>query len=143
VCNCFFYSYPLWYTICNIMVFMRYLLILLLLILSACSNGGDTSYDALVRFSSGDTTIMVEVADDNNERQKGLMYRETLNKDSGMLFIDEAFEIVDILTMSPCQEDPCALYSSALPARYALEINAGLAQELGITVGDVVTVTYE
>lgn len=102
----------------------------------------------------------VEVVSSGSDREKGLMFRESLDRDSGMLFIFDSeglypfwmkntlipldiiwinsdFEIVYIAHNSmPCEEDPCPLIRHDGTAKYVLEINGGLASKLGIEVGD-------
>lgn len=97
--------------------------------------------------------ITAEVAISDEERQLGLMFREKLNPDQGMLFVfkDEDFHFfwmknmklsIDILWLDkekrivhiehnvpPCKKPPCASYSSKIPAMYVLEIKAGLADK--------------
>jgi uncharacterized membrane protein (UPF0127 family) len=96
----------------------------------------------------------VEVADTPELWSKGLMFRENLEKDQGMLFvfpkesvhsfwmkntlisldiiwINDDFKIVYISKNNqPCVEDPCQIINPDLKAKYVLEINAGLAEEL-------------
>lgn len=101
----------------------------------------------------------VEVVSDEPARQRGLMDRESLNKDRGMLFIfdnedkhpfwmkntkmtldviwiDKDYKIVDIQTLNPCITDPCPTFTPSNNAKYVLEINAGLAQKLNLKTGD-------
>jgi uncharacterized membrane protein (UPF0127 family) len=97
--------------------------------------------------------ITAEVAISDEERQLGLMFREKLNSDQGMLFVfkDEDLHFfwmknmkfsIDILWLDrkkrivhvernvpPCKKPPCASYSSKIPAMYVLEIQAGLADK--------------
>lgn len=103
--------------------------------------------------------ISVEIADDNNEREKGLMFRERLDENSGMLFVfdDESyrsfwmkntlipldiifigknFEIVDIKNAVPCREYPCALYKSSKPAKYVLEVKGNFTMRNKVGIGD-------
>ena len=100
----------------------------------------------------------VEIAQTPQERAKGLMFRESMPGNHGMLFvfekdgplafwmkntlipldmvfIDENMSVVDVLTASPCKEDPCPNYKSR--GRYVLEINAGLAEKYDIKNGSV------
>jgi uncharacterized membrane protein (UPF0127 family) len=99
----------------------------------------------------------VEIADEAHERSKGLMFRESLDADAGMLFIypneriasfwmkntyiplDMLFIANDgeILEIAP-QVPPLTLESvrSAEPVRAVLELNGGQAAELGIRPGD-------
>ncbi len=112
--------------------------------------------------SSGPVRVFVEVADDPLERSRGLMFRESLAEDAGMLFVfgDEKIRsfwmhstlipldvmfigndltIVDVVEGAvPCEVSPCPLYTSSAPARYSLEVNAGFVQDHGIEIADVV-----
>lgn len=98
--------------------------------------------------ASGDERLLVAVADDEPERQHGLMNVADLADLDGMLFVfdgdttvsfwmqdtliplDIAFfaadgRIVDALTMEPCRESPCPLYAADGPYRFAVEVAAG------------------
>ncbi len=108
--------------------------------------------------SGGSVEVEVEVADDMDEMQKGLMGRTALAEDAGMLFvypeerelsfwmkdtliplsiafIDAEGRIVDIQDMKALDDRP-PHYTSAEPARYALEVNEGFFDERGVEVGD-------
>ncbi len=110
----------------------------------------------LTELRVGGETVRVEIADDPEERRRGLMHRDSLPEDTGMLFVyseertlsfwmrntripldiayvDQRGVIVDVQTMSP-QSD--RLYESAAPAMYALEMEAGWFEEHGVSVGD-------
>lgn len=102
-------------------------------------------------------SLEIELAETEYERQTGLMYRSSMAHNRGMLFIfdkdeyrsfymknteigldiiyiNDALEIVSIqANAEPYNES--SLPSNA-PARYVLEINAGLAATWGIAVGD-------
>lgn len=109
----------------------------------------------------GGQRFVVEVADDFDERARGLMYREHLAPDTGMLFVHEREEPLaywmkntriplDILYFDedrrfvsmqagvpPCSAgDACPSYPSTGPAKYVLELNAGRAAALGLEPGD-------
>lgn len=102
----------------------------------------------------------VEIADDDAERARGLMFRDTLAPEAGMLFIHDREEpqaywmkntriALDILyfdgqrrlvsqqrDVPPCTlGDRCPPYPSDAPARYVLELNAGQAEKLGLQNG--------
>jgi len=106
----------------------------------------------------------VEVADDDAERARGLMYRDSIAAGSGMLFIHEAEEPqaywmkntkipLDILyfdrgrklvsqqrDVPPCSlGDACPSYPSRAPALYVLELNAGEAARLQLQDGAELT----
>lgn len=103
------------------------------------------------------TQLNIEIADSDYETQTGLMYRETMAENHGMLFIfpDEAMrsfymkntkiplDIIYInseLRISSIQKDAKPLDESGLPsnapAKYVLEVNAGLAVEWDLQQGD-------
>lgn len=101
----------------------------------------------------------VEAAKTEGQRQKGLMFRNELGQDKGMFFIFEKEGVypfwmkntlipLDIIWLDkdlkavfiskntqPCQEDPCPAINPESEALYVLEINAGLADKLGIKAG--------
>lgn len=106
----------------------------------------------------------VEVADDFEERARGLMYRESMPADHGMLFVHEneaplAYWMkntripLDILyfdanrrfvsaqrRVPTCSAgDRCPNYPSAGPAKYVLELNAGRSDALNLKPGDTIT----
>jgi uncharacterized membrane protein (UPF0127 family) len=61
----------------------------LLLVLSACPAPADTCNPgrADLRWTGGQASFNVEIADTDAERSRGLMYRRTLAPDAGMLFV--------------------------------------------------------
>ncbi len=104
-------------------------------------------------------TLQVEIAQDEASLQKGLMFREDLPENVGMLFVfpfqrilsfwmrntfiplDIAFInengiIVDIQKMAPLDETKN--YISQAPALYALEVNEGWCKKNNVKVGDKV-----
>ena len=132
---------------------------LLTLFISGCQN--NTNYVKL-----NDQRFDVELAESDNSRAMGLMYRKQMADDVGMLFIfpDEfrrAFWMkntlipLDILYFDsnkklvsqslntpPCRNTTtrCPNYPSDKPAKYVLEINAGLSDKYGFKKGDVLEI---
>ncbi len=110
----------------------------------------------------GGQRYSVEIADDDAERARGLMFRDELGAEAGMLFlfpreaprafwmrntripldivyIDEERRIVAwSLDTPPCRTRRCPNYPSGVPARYVLEVNAGEMERLGVAIGDPV-----
>ena len=103
-------------------------------------------------------TLTVEIAGDGASRERGLMLRDHLESDAGMLFIfdrpqilnfwmkntiipldvlffDDDGRFVSASTMVPCTGDPCAVYPSSGPALYALEVTEGFVTEHGVGEG--------
>jgi uncharacterized membrane protein (UPF0127 family) len=129
------------------------------LIIPACMQKQPT---LVIHSASGDHQLRVEVVTKPADQAQGLMYRRSLGKDSGMLFIFRQEEpqsfwmkntlipldmifisrdlvIVDIMTMQPCITDPCPDYTSRQPAQYVLEVNAGYCRSRNIIIGDKVS----
>ena len=101
-----------------------------------------------------------EVVQTPGERAKGLMFRESLGQDRGMLFIfpeenahafwmkntlipldiiwiNSAKEVVFMAEgVQPCLDDNCETITPDSGTRYVLEVNAGAAAERGIKIGD-------
>lgn len=113
-----------------------------------------------VRMQLGTQTVTLEIADEPAERSKGLMFRSSLAADRGMIFvfpdeqergfwmkntylpldiiyIDAAKRIVSIKQMKP--HDLSSTPSDG-PAMFAIELNAGRAAQLGLSVGQVVDI---
>lgn len=112
----------------------------------------------------GGQRYYVEIADDDQERARGLMYVEELGANEGMLFIwrqpaprsfwmrntripldivylGPDLEIVGwSLDTPPCRTRNCPGYPSGAPAQYVLEVNAGEMARLGVEIGDPVRV---
>ena len=127
--------------------------LLVLLLLSGCANGAPW-------VKIGGERYAVEIADDDTERARGLMFRDVLAEGHGMLFIHVSEEPqsywmkntripLDILyfddsrrlvaqqrDVPPCSlGDACPPYPSDAPARYVLELNAGEAARLDLQDG--------
>jgi uncharacterized membrane protein (UPF0127 family) len=111
----------------------------------------------VIETASGPRAFTVEIADDPQERARGLMHRRELARDAGMLFVydspqqatfwmkntplpldilfaDEAGVIISIAR----QTTPFSLKNipSGGAVRGVLEINGGLSDELGVAEGD-------
>jgi hypothetical protein len=129
--------------------------------LVACT-GSDTNPDrppSTVTFEGSDAVLSVEVADDAEERRRGLMGVEDLPEDQGMAFVfdepvsstfwmkdtliplsiafvDENGRVIGLREMEPCRADPCPTYGADGPYVLAVEANAGWFREHGVQPGD-------
>ena len=102
------------------------------------------------------------MADNDEERARGLMFRDSMPEGRGMLFIHDTEEPqaygmkntripLDILYFDSARRlvaqqrdvpactlgDACPPYPSNAPARYVLELNAGQAEAMGLKDGAV------
>jgi uncharacterized protein len=136
------------------MSLFRALFVLVLLTLSGCASVGDHWVEL------GGHRYQVELAQDDVTRARGLMFRDQMDADHGMLFLHDREEpqaywmkntkiALDILyfdsqrklvaqqrDVPPCSAgNACPPYPSNAPARYVLELNAGQAAQLKLQDG--------
>lgn len=106
----------------------------------------------------GAAELTVEIADENRERQAGMMHRTTMPESEGMLFvfpyphqsgfwmknttvplsiayIDPAGRVIEIHDLHPGNTKP--VESRSLRVQYALEVNQGWFAKNGIKPGTV------
>jgi len=126
------------------------------------SNGVAASGDwftAIVVSASGDHAFTVEIADDEDEQRRGLMFRRALAEDAGMLFLYDreqplsyymrnTYVSLDIIYINadgrivsiardtePLSEESLP---SGAPSIAVLEVVAGTSARLNFAVGDEV-----
>ena len=107
-----------------------------------------------------DSCVEAEIADTDERREAGLMFRDSLPEHKAMLFvfpedgmqhfwmknmrfpidiiwIDAEKKVVFIAEeLPPCSPDSCPAYSPPQPARYVLEVAAGFSQRHRLAPGD-------
>jgi len=129
------------------LLFSLLALLIVFLSLSSCSK------KFVKIFLPNGVSITAELAVTDEERQLGLMFREKIDPDQGMLFIFEEESVLsfwmknmkfplDILWLDrekrivhveqnvpPCKDLPCPSYSSPVPAMFVLELKAGSFDE--------------
>ena len=116
-----------------------------------------------IKFDTAKVTLKekpftLEIADTEKKRERGLMYRDSMPADHGMLFVfdtaakygfwmkdtkipldlvflDASGKVVGIYPLKPNDETTVACESDAL---YALELNSGTAKTLGLKTGDTI-----
>ncbi len=140
---------------------MRVLLcILMIASCVACSADGPS-------VELGGRTFSVEIADTQEEQALGLMFRDSMPADEGMLFIfpneaprsfwmkntripldimyfDKELRMVSVSADTPpCRVSRCPSYPSVGPAMYVLELNAGKAAGLGVGPGATLKLSLE
>lgn len=149
-----------------------FLFVLLVLILAVSIKAGLPGQSPEVESLEADEVCIkdrcfsVEIAANQSQREYGLMNREYLDPDKGMLFVyeDEGYHSfwmkntlipLDIIWINsgqeivyieknaqPCTSDYCPLIDPWTNASYVLEINGGQCDEYNISVGDKVNIGY-
>jgi uncharacterized protein len=135
--------------------------IILILIIIARVVWADSAISfATKKITLGNKDLLVDVADSDDKRQQGLMYRKILEDGRGMLFVfdgeqrrtfwmkntyvplsigffDSKKVLVEYFDMEPASELDRApkVYPSKKPAQYALEVPKGWFKKKGIKIG--------
>ena len=133
---------------------------LALLLVLAAAAGAD---NVPVCITPDGSRVSLELAITPKEKEAGLMYRDKLAPDSGMLFLfdtddllsfwmkntlipldiiwfDATGRVVDVNTgLQPCRADPCPKFTNSRPARAVLLVNAGYAAAHGLKPGAAAT----
>ncbi|HVL81267.1 MAG TPA: DUF192 domain-containing protein [Actinomycetota bacterium] len=145
-------------------------LLVLALVASGCASEGappsascEPEAGSVAVAFDGDACVLAEVVADTPSRQRGLMHREELGADAGMLFLfpetrgggfwmkntliplsiafmsreGDRLEVLAILDMEPCKEDPCPTYDAGVQYDAALEVNVGWFGRAGVREGSV------
>jgi len=125
----------------------------------ACAPGSSSAPPRVVVETTGGTRLVVrvELARNDAERSKGLMNRERLDEEAGMLFLfpasdDHAFWMKNTLIpldmifvaedgrisgiVERAEPRSLALRSVGAPSRYVLEVNGGWSARHGVRAGD-------
>ena len=141
------------------MKFSLFFLIIFLFLLGCVSTPTTTP-----RVCFGERCVLVEVSDSPDERSKGLMFRDALPGNNGMLFvfdeesihgfwmkntlipldgiwINSQGKVVDVITMLPCENDPCKVYTPVESSLYVLEVNAGIVESWNIERGMIAQIS--
>lgn len=135
------------------------------LLLAACKTEGDPVADIAARTVTlpDGAQILAEPKLDAQSQETGMMYRDSLPPNRGMLFfqtkpvlqaywmhnckipldiiwLDENKKVVEIVRDAPpCQKpaEQCPSYGGHKAAQYVLELNGGAAKQHRIVVGSV------
>ncbi|OHA70917.1 MAG: hypothetical protein A3F15_02060 [Candidatus Wildermuthbacteria bacterium RIFCSPHIGHO2_12_FULL_40_12] len=110
--------------------------------------------------------FQVELAVSDQQRSRGLMLRESLGEDQGMLFVFEkegnynfwmknTFIPLDIIwingekkvvfikeSVQSCKDADCPSINPGTEAKYVLELNSGKSKEIGLAVDSQVSIEY-
>jgi uncharacterized protein len=143
-------------------LYLNTLVILLLLLRGILYPGSSQSGSdiKIIPLYIGIQKFTVEIADTPQKQETGMMYRENIPEDFGMLFVYESEDYrgfwmknclvsLDIIYLDkykqvinihdnvpPCKREPCKSYRSVRPAQYVLELRANRSRELNIRPGN-------
>tara|TARA_R110002074_G_scaffold103818_2_gene224072 strand:+ start:315 stop:791 length:477 start_codon:yes stop_codon:yes gene_type:complete len=118
---------------------------LLFLSLALCAPSATALETPSLHLQINADSFTVELAISPEQRARGLMWREQLGDDRGMLFvyprsgdhriwmkntliplrviwIDDSFRVISMQRLEPCKYSPCPSYSAQQSSRYILEI---------------------
>ncbi len=135
---------------------------------SSEASQGPTFARGKVIIDTGDDSVLldVEIAQTDEQRGYGLMNRDSLDPDSGMVFLyldgnstgsfymkntriplsiaffDVDGRILEILDMEPCLKEPCPTYDPGVAYRGALEVNQGAFDQWGVRTGDTISLVH-
>jgi len=144
--------------------YIIFLVIILIIVIITFRGGQEIKEDVVTEVCFEENCFQVEIADTNEEHERGLMFREELCSDCGMLFIyDEEvkskfwmkntlipldiiwlnsdLEVVHVANAVPCVMEECELYGPDLEkAQYVLEVNSGISKNIGLEKGSTLRV---
>ncbi len=116
--------------------------------LTACGATPVVILDGQPAVKAGGDTFLVSLAETPKEQQQGLMYREEMPQNEGMLFLfereiphnfwmkntlipldivwlDGEKRVIEVMTMQPCKVENCPSDGPKAASLYVLEVNAG------------------
>ncbi|MFC1755499.1 DUF192 domain-containing protein [Thermoproteota archaeon] len=132
--------------------------------IAGCSDNSDKDNQVTILSNGKEIIIDVEYVKTPEKRSAGLMHREHLDPDSGMLFVypdeqERTFWMkntlisLDIIFLSgqgkiveikqdfePCRTEVCERYTTQEKVMYVLEVNAGFVEDKNIKAGDEVII---
>ena len=142
------------------MLLLKFNRLIFVVLLIACEPSPAAAQFAdsqvIVKGDQGDSRVRVELARSQNEMARGLMYRQQLDEDAGMLFIyqqdgdhhfwmkntylplDMVFLGADGKVVGIVENaEPMTTTSRSVntPSRYVLEVNAGYCRRHGVRNG--------
>ncbi len=143
------------------LIAVLFLLVAIAVVVFVFVSRNNSSPEKYGRVCFRDNCFSTEMARTDTERTRGLMFRESLATDGGMLFvfdredtypfwmkntlipldiiwINKSKEVVFIAeNVQLCQTEICPnINPNNKAAKYVLEINGGLALKIGLKIGD-------
>ncbi|MDJ0597334.1 MAG: DUF192 domain-containing protein [Crocosphaera sp.] len=126
-------------------------------------NGQNLPIEATIKIN--ETVIELEVAKTREQQKIGLMYRQSLDENRGMIFVFDQIRPVKfwmknvniyldmiflvngkvkavLSNVPPCSVDPCPTYGPENLVNQVIELRGGRAKELGIEAGDELEIEF-
>lgn len=143
----------------RVKLFLGTILLFFFLIVVLCAINNKKSFEP-EKICFEKNCFSIEIADTLEERAEGLMFRQELADDTGMLFIFPKQGIysfwmkntlipLDIIWINkeqkvvfikknalPCQTNICQSINPEKDAKYVLELNAGIVEIIELKIGD-------
>jgi uncharacterized membrane protein (UPF0127 family) len=136
------------------------LLLLLMTALFGCRTEQSSNTLPTIQMKLGQKTFTLEVASTAASRERGLMRRDSMPADHGMIFVFDRdiplsfymkntripLDIIFIngdgrvVSVKQMKAYDLTTTSSDAPAKWAVELNAGAAENAGVAVGDGVVI---
>ena len=139
---------------------LRIALLALVALVAGCEKDKPQGTLPTVTMQLGDRQFTLEVADNERDRKYGLMRRESMPADHGMIFafpreaplafymrntkipldiiyVSASGRVVSVKQMQPHDE---RTVPSDGPAQFAIELNKGMAAACGVKIGDKLTI---
>ena len=141
----------------------KWLILPMVFVLLLVSCAQHSAQNLTIETRQGEVPITIEIADSPEERQLGLMNRQSMEEHSGMwfvfdqeypyafwmkntlipldmVFVNSNMQIIDIIAADPCQKNPCKTYTPQASALYVLEVNQNFTARAGVQIGNRVKV---
>ena len=146
--------------------YIIFLVIILVIVIIAFRGGQEIKEDLLTEVCFEENCFQVEIANTDEKRERGLMFREELCSDCGMLFVydkevkskfwmkntlipldiiwlNSDLEVVHVANAVPCVTEECELYGpSSEKSQYVLEVNSGVSERIGLGEGSDLELVY-
>jgi uncharacterized membrane protein (UPF0127 family) len=141
----------------------RTIAIAFLLLAAGCRNEQPQSNLPTVKMQLGSEQFVLEIAADGESRERGLMRRDSMPDNHGMIFVFSNADVLkfwmkdtripldivyvgangDVVAVKQMKPYDRSTTSSDAPAKWAIELNQGTAMRAGVKVGQSLQIPPE
>ena len=141
----------------------RYFLLTLLILAAGCRSEQPQSSLPTVKMQLGGEQFTLEIAADGESRERGLMRRDSMPDNHGMIFVFRDSDVLkfwmkdtripldivyvgptgDVVAVKQMKPYDRSTTSSDAPAKWAIELNQGAAVRAGVKVGQTLQIPPE